>query len=108
MSVQAGILDWLEGRRLLLVIDNCEHLLAPVTQLVEAVVAACDTVTVIATSREALGVIGEQVVPVPSLAAFDAVELFCDRARLADETVVFSAEDRAHCRHSVPVSMGSR
>jgi predicted ATPase/class 3 adenylate cyclase len=94
LSLQDGILDWLKGRRLLLLLDNCEHLLASVTELVDAIVGTCPTVTVIATSREALGVTGEQVVPVPSLATFDAVELFCDRARLADETVVFTASDR--------------
>jgi predicted ATPase len=52
-------------------------------------------VTVLATSREPLGVAGERVVPVPSLATSDAVELFCDRAAAADETLVFSAAERA-------------
>jgi predicted ATPase/class 3 adenylate cyclase len=89
-----AILDWLEGRRLLLLIDNCEHVLRSAVELVQAVVGACDTVTVIATTREPLGVPGEQVVPVPSLAAMDAVELFCDRARLADVSTEFSDGDR--------------
>jgi predicted ATPase/class 3 adenylate cyclase len=94
MSLVGAILDWLEGRRLLLLVDNCEHVLGPVVDLVRAVVGTCDTVTVIATSREPLGLAGEQVVPVPSLGMPDAVELFCDRAALADASLLFSAQDR--------------
>jgi predicted ATPase/class 3 adenylate cyclase len=94
MTLLMAILDWLEGRRLLLILDNCEHVLEPATELVKAVVAASGAVTVIATSREPLGVAGEQVVPIPSLGASDGVDLFCDRARLADASQQFSEPDR--------------
>jgi predicted ATPase/class 3 adenylate cyclase len=95
MTTIEAILDWLEGRRLLLIVDNCEHLLGPTAELVKAAVASRDTVTVIATSREPLGLTGEQVVPIPSLQTNDAVDLFCDRARLADVSSEFSVVDRA-------------
>ena len=94
LSLLGAILDWLEDRRLLLLLDNCEHVLGSVVDLVEAVVERCPTVTVVATSREPLGVDGERVAPVPSMAGADAVELFCDRALAADDTVEFSAADR--------------
>jgi predicted ATPase len=95
VSVVAAIIDWLRARRLLLVLDNCEHLLAAASDVASAIVASCPTVTVLATSREPLGVAGERVVPVAGLGTADAVDLFCDRVSAADDTVVFSAEDDA-------------
>ena len=84
-SMLQSVLDWIGDRRLLLVIDNCEHVLAEVAEAVTAVRARCAQVVTVATSREALGVRGEHVVRVPSLdAAGDAVTLLCERARDAD------------------------
>jgi predicted ATPase/class 3 adenylate cyclase len=94
MTLIGAILDWLEDRRLLLLVDNCEHVLGPVVELVRAVVGACERVTVVATSREPLGLPGEQIVPVPSLDGVDAVELFCERAQLADASLEFADRDR--------------
>jgi predicted ATPase/class 3 adenylate cyclase len=85
---------WLEGRRLLLIVDNCEHVLDAAAALVGKVAAACETVTILATSREPLGVVGEQVVPVACRELLDAVELFCDRARLADPSAELAGSDR--------------
>ncbi len=81
--------------RLLLVLDNCEHLLEPVATLVDALLACSDSVRVLVTSREALGIAGEQVQAVGALELAraedvavlrdcDAVKLFADRARLVD------------------------
>ena len=72
--------------RLLLVLDNCEHVLGAAGDLVEAILAATPAVTVLATSREGLRVAAEQLWPVPSLAVDDgttseAVALFVERAR---------------------------
>jgi predicted ATPase/class 3 adenylate cyclase len=89
-----SVVDWLEERRLLLILDNCEHVLAPVGELVARIGARVPTVTVLVTSREPLGLAGERVVPVPSLAPQDAVELFCDRASAADESLVFASDER--------------
>ena len=95
LTLVASIVDWLRGRRLLLILDNCEHVLSPVAELMSAVVTGCETVTVVATSREPLGLAGERVVPVASLALVDAVELFRERATAIDDSLVFSAQDVA-------------
>src|SRR6202035_2308250 len=76
----------LEGRVRLLVLDNCEHVLDAAADLIEAILAASATVTILATSREGLGIADEQLWPVPSLdvgAGTDsaAVALFVERAR---------------------------
>ncbi len=69
------------GRRLLVVLDNCEHLLDASAELVVVLLAACPELTLLATSREPLGVTGEVTWRVPSLSIGDeAIELFTDRA----------------------------
>src|SRR5262249_13228405 len=93
VTVVDALADWLRGRRLLLVLDNCEHVRAAVADLASAIVTRCPTVTVLATSREPLGVVGERVVPVAGLSTSDAVRLFCDRISAADDTVSLSADD---------------
>jgi predicted ATPase/DNA-binding SARP family transcriptional activator len=84
---------WARSATGLLVLDNCEHLLASVSALVEELLAASSALRVLATSRERLAVDGEQVCVVPPLkvpepGASDllcpAVQLFLDRARAAD------------------------
>ncbi|MFL6072248.1 MAG: ATP-binding protein [Mycobacteriales bacterium] len=71
--------------RSLLVLDNCEHVLDPVAALVDQVLAACPETTVLATSRERLGLPGEHAVPLAPLPlASDAEQLFRDRAGAAD------------------------
>jgi predicted ATPase/DNA-binding SARP family transcriptional activator len=93
-------LEYLAPRRLLLVLDNCEHLLAPVADMVSAIGQRCARVAVLATSREGLAVAGERVVDVPSLGvpragaaekavrSTEAVHLFCDRAHDAQPAFV--------------------
>ena len=73
----------LASRRALLCLDNAEHLLDAVADLVEAVLRGCSAVTILVTSREPLGVPGEAVLAVPPLSDDDALALFVDRARLA-------------------------
>ena len=79
-----SVVDWCAGRRMLLIVDNCEHVLDPVVDLVSAIVDACPTVTIVATSREPLGLAGELVERVASLTTEDGVELFIARAMAAD------------------------
>jgi predicted ATPase/class 3 adenylate cyclase len=79
-----SVIEWCMNRRMLLIIDNCEHVLTTVTRLVSRIVAECSMVTVLATSRERLGVPGEQVIRIPSLQRGDAVELFLLRAAAVD------------------------
>ncbi len=72
---------------MLFLIDNCEHLVAEVAGVVSAFQSRCNNVVTLATSREALGVLGERVVRVPSLAAGgDAWRMLCERARDADSS----------------------
>ncbi|MFI9560719.1 AfsR/SARP family transcriptional regulator [Nonomuraea endophytica] len=70
----------LSGRRALLVLDNCEHLVEPVAQLAATLLKAAPELRVLATSQEPLGVTGERVHVVPPLAEDDAVALFAARA----------------------------
>jgi predicted ATPase/class 3 adenylate cyclase len=90
-TVSESVVGALEGRIRLLVFDNCEHVRDATADLVEAIVAASVTVKILATSREALGVVDEQLWPVPSLDVDAAVDLFTERAhRVAP---AFSAQD---------------
>ena len=83
-SITETLLRSVRDRRLLLVLDNCEHLLEASAELVNEVLAGCSRVTILATSREPLLVSGEVNWQVPSLSLADeAVELFTDRARRA-------------------------
>jgi predicted ATPase/DNA-binding SARP family transcriptional activator len=75
-----SICDRLTGRDALVVLDNCEHVLDTVRELVKAVRTACPTVRFLATGREALGAPGEHVLPLSSLPVADALALFVDRA----------------------------
>ncbi|MFI7387010.1 BTAD domain-containing putative transcriptional regulator [Streptomyces sp. NPDC049813] len=70
----------LDGRTLLLVLDNCEHLVEGAAQVAGTLLGSCPDVRVLATSREALGITGEVLCPVPPLAAGPAAQLFRDRA----------------------------
>jgi len=88
MTPLQSVTDALARRRMLLVLDNCEHLLDGVVALVDAVVAQCGAVAIIATSREALGTHVEHVWPVQPLdPETDAVDLLVQRAIAADATV---------------------
>jgi DNA-binding winged helix-turn-helix (wHTH) protein len=85
-SIAQSVVQSLSRRRLLLVLDNCEHLIDAVAMLAHDILANCAQVTVLATSREALMVGGERTSPVPPLRTGDgvaspAVELFLERAR---------------------------
>ena len=87
----------LRPRRLLLVLDNCEHLVAACAQLADTLLHGCPLLTILATSREALNIAGEMVWPVPPLSVptqaekrspdellhLEAVRLFVERARTA-------------------------
>lgn len=66
------LVESLRSRRLLLVLDNCEHLIAAASQFAEALLRSCPDVRLLATSREALGIPGETAWRVPSLSLPDA------------------------------------
>jgi predicted ATPase/DNA-binding CsgD family transcriptional regulator len=70
----------LRDRNLLVCLDNCEHLLDASAELAEVLLRSCPEVSVLATSRERLGVAGETVWRVPSMVEDEAVSLFAQRA----------------------------
>ncbi len=88
----------LAGRRLLLVLDNCEHLLDAAARLADQVLATCPGVRILATSREPLGITGETLWPVeplepPPLSAGPEAALACPAVRLfADRAVAVSPD----------------
>ena len=95
----------LEAKTVLLILDNCEHLVAEVARIAETLVHRCPHLSVLATSREPLGVPGENVVRVPSLGApepdaelsveqaleYAAVRLFIERASAVVEGFALNA-----------------
>ena len=90
------IIETVGDSRMLLILDNCEQIIGPVSSLSRDLLLACPNLRIIATSRERLAIAGEAVYRVPSLSLpatdvsestaieFDAIRLFVDRARLAD------------------------
>ncbi|GAA1925053.1 AfsR/SARP family transcriptional regulator [Streptantibioticus ferralitis] len=74
------LLEHCAQRRMLLVLDNCEHVIGAAARTAEALLAHCPGVTVLATSREPLGVPGEAVRPVEPLPPPPAHRLFAERA----------------------------
>ncbi|SPM30018.1 Predicted ATPase [Mycobacterium terramassiliense] len=82
-STMDTVLHFVRDRQLLMVLDNCEHLLDACAEMVVALLSATPGLSLLATSREPLGVGGEATWRVPSLSVADeAIELFADRARL--------------------------
>ena len=77
-----AVAEALAGADVLLVLDNCEQVLEGVAELVERVIATVPDAHILATSREPLGIEGEQAIALGSLGP-EALELFADRARLA-------------------------
>jgi non-specific serine/threonine protein kinase len=98
-STAEGLVDYLEGRSLCLLLDNCEHLVEAVATLTDRILRGCPAVRILATSREPLGIAGETVWRVPSLSVpansggdmisldellrSEAAQLFIDRAQAA-------------------------
>lgn len=94
------LVEHLKSKRLLLVLDNCEHLLDACAKLVDDILRQCPGVQILVTSREALGISGETIYRVPSLSLpdpkqpqtpeslshFEAVRLFIDRATQVQTT----------------------
>ena len=92
-SLEDSLLEMLANKQLLLVLDNCEHLLGAVARLVTRIERECPGVVVLATSREGMAIDGEQLIALPPLdvgapgddmerlVSTDAVSLFVERAR---------------------------
>ena len=91
-----SVLGWLHAREVLIVLDNCEHLVAASGALASALLEACPGVTILATSREALNVAGEVVWPVGPLEAnSDGLQMFVDRAVVAAPDFGLTSDSRS-------------
>ena len=89
----ASLIDRLQGRHILLLLDNCEHLIDAVARLAATLLARCPRLTILATSREAFGIAGEVTLTVPPLSSpragdpttpdgllsYDAIRLLVER-----------------------------
>ena len=80
---ERALLARLQGRRMLILLDNAEHLLPDLADVVARLLAACDQLVVLATSRERFQLAAERVFAVPPLSAGDAVALLRERAAAA-------------------------
>lgn len=87
------LMEALDSAPTLLVLDNCEHLLTRVSELVKQLLASAPSLRVLATCREALGIVGEVRHLVEPLARAEAVELFCDRAADAKPGYTMGSDD---------------
>jgi predicted ATPase/class 3 adenylate cyclase len=102
MTPEDALVEFLRNKQLVLIVDNCEHLISAAASMITTVIASCPGVAVLVTSREGLAVAGERVIPVPSLsappldagldavAASAAVRLFVDRALAVDPGFVLT------------------
>ena len=106
MPLQEIVLDYLRAKNLLLVLDNCEHLVEACAHLVDQFLRLCPQIKFIASSREALGIYGESVYRVPSLSVpsptqvtrealerFESVQLFVERARAVNPKFELTAQN---------------
>lgn len=90
------ILDYLGEKRLLILLDNCEHLLDEVADLAGAILAETTAVTLLATSRERLGLRAERLFPLDGLeSAGDGVALFAAIARIARPDLQLDEQNRS-------------
>lgn len=92
---QAVLTDFLRTKRLMLVLDGCDRVVASVASLAAALLRACPMLTILATSREVLGVPGEVTYFVEGLPLPEAKRLFIERALAARPDLVLDESDEA-------------
>jgi predicted ATPase/DNA-binding SARP family transcriptional activator len=88
-----ALVDALRDRELLLVFDDCEHLIEPSAALARTLLLHCPKLRILATSREPLGIAGEHVWPVPPIAPHEAVQLFAERAAAVDPNFALTKDN---------------
>jgi non-specific serine/threonine protein kinase len=107
LPAEKHLREGIGNKRMLLVLDNCEHLIEDVAPLVSSLLSACPRLKILTTSREALGIPGEWLYSVPALdmpkeksvvdietiSEFPALVLFAERARAARSDFVLNAKN---------------
>jgi predicted ATPase/DNA-binding SARP family transcriptional activator len=108
-----AVIAYLQPRRFLLLLDNCEHLLAACADLANALLTACPRLHILATTREALGLSGEAAWLLPplslpaardrfaaaELAGYDAINLFVERATAVSATFALTDQNATAVAH---------
>lgn len=108
-EMQAAVRAYLQSKHVLLILDNCEHLLAASAAIADDLLGHCPQLHLLVTSREALYLLGEQLYPIPPLATptaqdadsldallrVESVRLFYERARAVQPKFAIT-EDNAH------------
>jgi len=106
-SLDETIAHFLHSKHLLLVIDNCEHLIEPCAQIIHFLSERCSQLTILATSRESLNATGEQTWQVPTLSlpdpqkislidlllGYEGIRLFVERARAANSDFTLTEQN---------------
>src|SRR6185369_3255568 len=107
LSPEERLIEGISNKRILLVLDNCEHLIEDVAPLASSLLSACSRLKILITSREALGISGEWLYSVPALelpkensvvdletiSEFPAAVLFAERARATRSDFALNAEN---------------
>jgi predicted ATPase/transcriptional regulator with XRE-family HTH domain len=107
LSPEERLIEGIANKRMLLVLDNCEHLIEDVARLASSLLSACPRLKTLTTSREALQILGEWLYSVPALdmpkekfladietvSEFPALVLFAERARAARSDFALNAEN---------------
>ena len=100
-----------QSRRALVIVDNCEHLLHAAGGVVQQLLAGCPALTVLATSREPLMVVGERLLAVGSLTPEEAGQLFLERARaespdlVIDDTQIAAVRELCERLDGLPLAL---
>jgi predicted ATPase/DNA-binding CsgD family transcriptional regulator len=106
-SLSETLWDYLGSKRVLVVLDNCEHLIETCAELVEALLRSCPELRILATSREALGIAGEiswsvpsltlpdlrRLLDVESLSRYESARLFVERAAAVKPTFTLTEQN---------------
>ena len=87
--------DYLRDKKLLLILDNCEHLITACARLADHLLHQCAGLKILASSREALGIAGESAYHTPSLGDSESTQLFVERAHAASSNFKLSDANRS-------------
>jgi predicted ATPase/class 3 adenylate cyclase len=92
-TLESMLMDYLRDKKLLLILDNCEHLIDACARLADDLLHHCAGLEILASSREALGIAGEMAYSTPSLADAESTQLFVERARAANSNFRLTDEN---------------
>jgi predicted ATPase/class 3 adenylate cyclase len=107
----AVVTDHLRDKKLLLILDNCEHLIAACARLANDLLHHCLEMKILASSREALGISGEMAYRIPPLADIESTRLFMDRARASNSKLSLTVSDASFvaqicaCLDGIPLAI---